>query len=103
MKIKNCFLLFILLSLLNSCMQVDADLSYIKKNTWEYNKGFRAGDTNVICLSGHNDKWKLHHDTVFFDSKPVAVITRYERLKESIEIRSVKTGKRGEYHNAALH
>ncbi|MDP2386390.1 MAG: hypothetical protein Q8M29_08455 [Bacteroidota bacterium] len=83
-----------------SCNNIDSDISYINKNNWEYRKGFRAADTNFITLSHDTKKWELHHDTVFFKAKPIAIITRYEKKQNFLEIRSVATGRSGEYSKA---
>ena len=100
---KTISILLSTLLYLSSCNSSNNDLRYIAENKWEYQNGFRAGDTDFIQLGKPTEHWNLHHDTVYFKSKPIAIITRYEKKQELIEIRSTKTGKKGEYYKTPLN
>ncbi len=96
---KTVILIITLVLFVCSCKPNKSDLEYINNNSWEYEKGYRAGDADFIHLGQVPKYWDLHHDTTFYKLKPDAVISRFIKKYDYLKIRSIKPGETGEYHN----
>lgn len=74
----------------------DVDYKILKKSRWKYGSGYHIGD----MLTFTNDD--LKGDTIYFENKPIALITFCEkgafRNSAILEIKDLRTGKSGTYH-----
>ena len=75
------------------------DSGYVKDNLWSYNGGFKIGQEDFLEFRMDTTVFGLSRDTIFYNSKPRARVTRVNRRLFQMEIESIETGEKGTYLN----
>ena len=75
------------------------DSGYVKDNLWSYNGGFKIGQGDFLEFRMDTTVFSLRRDTIFYNSKPKARVTKLNRRLFQMEIESIETGEKGTYLN----
>ena len=65
------FLLFVICSCSDKRVSID-DISYIKINTWIWDKGFKIGQGEFISFDIDSSVFQLKNDTIYYRTIPKA-------------------------------
>lgn len=91
-RVSFCFIIILLV--LTGCSRIDNKI--IQEFRWKYGSGHHIGD--MITFTDDN----LKSDTIYFEKKPVALITYCGkgifRSSAILEIEDIRTGQTGTYH-----
>lgn len=75
------------------------DLEYVRNNLWEYDKGFRIGDGDLVKFGVDDSVFALKNDTIFYNNKPRAIVTMTNKHFFKMTIMSIDKKEKGFYAN----
>ena len=76
-----------------------ADSNYIKDKLWSYDGGYKIGQGDFLEFRMDTTVFDLRGDTIFYNSKPRAKVTRLNRRLFQMKVESIETGEKGVYLN----
>ena len=95
-------IIILLLFVIGSCsdIQVNADdISYVKINTWVWDKGFKIGEGDFISFDSDSSIFLLKNDTIYNKTIPKAIIRKVERKNHELIVSSIDGKNSGVYIN----
>jgi len=92
------FLLFVICSCSDKRVSID-DISYVKINTWIWDKGFKIGQGEFISFDSDSSVFQLKNDTIYYRTIPKAIIRKIERKYYELIVSSIDGKTSGVYIN----
>jgi hypothetical protein len=78
------------------------DLSYVKKEMWSYNGGFKVGKGDFVEFE-KSGLFKLQQDTIYYNGEPRAIIKRLNKHFYEMTVSSLDGKQTGTYINTEEH
>src|SRR4030095_202233 len=91
-------LLFVICSCSDMGVNTD-DISYVKINTWVWDKGFKIGEGDFISFDSDSSIFLLKKDTIYYKAIPKAIIGKVERKNYELIVSSIDGKNSGVYIN----
>ena len=92
------FSILALLFMLVSCKRKEVDLNYVKSSMWQWDKGFKIGDSDFVDFDTTNFH-TISHDTIFRKGVPRCIIIETNKANYLMKIKSLK-GEIGYYDDS---
>lgn len=81
------------------CSCGGVDYKYVKSKYWSYDEGFRVGKGDFMFFDKGNENFSINGDTIFYKSKPTAIIVDLNKKYFSLTLKSIETGELGRYRD----
>ena len=100
---KTFFLAIILLAITacKSSRVTQRDINYIKDNTWQWDRGFKIGEGDMLSFDSGSKVFAINQNLIYYNNSPRAKILKVNKKRNELTVVSLDNKEPGVYINIA--